>query len=115
MIELRQDRRPPTQECMIQRVPTQDHSISTTETPKRLTLIEKLTIAQKEWRKFFDSTGTRRVNRDIEISVENQRTNNYWGDELKEKEEGILRVYSSNVNVLLLTDKVDNMINIAWH
>ena len=69
---------------------------------RTLTAIERLNIAQTEWRKIFsqtiDDTGSQRVNREIQISVENQRSNQTWGDELLPKGQGMFRVYASNVN-----------------
>jgi hypothetical protein len=69
---------------------------------RTLTVIERLNIAQTEWRKIFsqtiDDTGSQRVNREIQISVENQRSNQTWGDELLPKGRGMFRVYASNVN-----------------
>jgi hypothetical protein len=67
-----------------------------------LTALEKLNIALAEWRKIFtqtiDHTGLQRVNREIQLSVENQRTIQHWGDELEEKDHAVFRVYASDVN-----------------
>ena len=63
---------------------------------------EQLETAKTKWRQIFsrtkDSTEAQRNTRQPILSVENQRTNTYWGDELKEKDDDILRVYSGNVN-----------------
>jgi hypothetical protein len=69
-----------------------------TETPKQYTNTEQLSIAQTEWRRTENSTEIQSAHRETNISRANQRTNKYWGDELKAKEEGTLRVYSGNVN-----------------
>ena len=96
----------PTNSAMQQQaVPNQIHQTNQSM-PQRLTLLEKLKIAQTEWQKIFtqtiDDTGSQNVNREIFLSADNQRLNRYWGDELQEKGHGIFRVYASNVNVFTM-------------
>ena len=38
------------------------------------------------------------VNREIVLTADNMRMNTFWGDELEEKGENVLRVYVANVN-----------------
>jgi hypothetical protein len=70
-----------------------------------LSTIQRLEIAQAEWRKVLaaDPSATESpVNREMLLRSDNLRTNTFWGDELKEKDEGTLRVYAANVNGLSL-------------
>jgi hypothetical protein len=67
----------------------------------RLTALQRLEIAQSEWRKVLNpnaTPGAPAVNREILLTTINMRTNVYWGDELKEKTEGTIRVMAANVN-----------------
>ena len=72
-----------------------NQSRQTSPHPTRgLTLLEKLHKAQTEWRKIFTQTidvtpGSQIVNLEMFLSVDNQRLNRFWGDELKEKGDGI--------------------------
>ena len=70
-----------------------------------ITLVETNTpqnIARTLWRDFFDNvrrmTAERQIEREETYTVNNQRENHHWGDELKEKHDGILRVYCINAN-----------------
>ena len=67
----------------------------------RLNALQRLEIAQTEWRKVLNpnaTPGAPAVNRAIVLSTSNMRTNVYWGDEMSDKEEGNIRVLSANVN-----------------
>jgi hypothetical protein len=65
-------------------------------------VMEKINIAQAEWRKMFtqtiDDTGITCVNREIQLSLSNQQSNQYWGDKLDNKGHGMIRVYAANAN-----------------
>jgi hypothetical protein len=107
----------PTNSAMQQQaVPNQIHQTNQSM-PQRLTLLEKLKIAQTEWRKIFtqtiDDTGSQNVNREIFLSADNQRLNRYWGDELQEK----ATEYSECMHQMLMslpwTDEEDSLTNIA--
>lgn len=66
-----------------------------------LSAIQRLEIAQAEWRKVLaadPNTTESPVNREMLLISDNLHTNTFWGDELGEKDEGILRVYAANVN-----------------
>jgi exonuclease III len=56
------------------------------------------------WRDFFqrhrENSETNNTTRDTILTSTNQRENKYWGDELQEKEQGMMRIYSINVNGL---------------
>jgi exonuclease III len=67
----------------------------------RLNALQRLEIAQTEWRKVLNpnaTPGAPAVNRAIILPTSNMRTNVYWGDEMTDKEEGNIRVLSANVN-----------------
>jgi hypothetical protein len=59
-------------------------------------------IALTLWRDFFTRNRENKQNRqeqqELIMTVQNQRINNPWGDELREKPDGITRIYSINVN-----------------
>ena len=77
---------------------TATHPNSTTI---RLTVLQRLEIAQAEWRKVLNpntTPGAPAVNREIVLTTINMRTNVYWGDELKEKAGDTIRVLAANVN-----------------
>jgi hypothetical protein len=68
-----------------------------------LSAIQRLEIAQAEWRKVLaaDPNATESpVNCEMLLTSDNKRTNTFWGDKLGEKDEGILTVYAANVNGL---------------
>ena len=54
------------------------------------------------WRDFFqrhrENSEIRNTTRDTILTSTNQRENKYWGDELQTKEQGMMRIYSINVN-----------------
>lgn len=63
--------------------------------------------AQIDWNSFFlaqqsHSSRIRDGNRQIQLSVENQRTNSQWGDPLEEKSESTTRIYALNLNRLTI-------------
>jgi hypothetical protein len=67
----------------------------------RLTALQRLEIAQAEWRKVLNpnaNPGTPAVNREITLTALNMRSNVYWGDEVTEKADGTIRVLAANVN-----------------
>jgi hypothetical protein len=68
---------------------------------ENLSVIQRLAIAQAEWRKVLaadpNATGNP-VNREIVLTADNMRINTFWGDELKEKGDDVLRLYVANVN-----------------
>jgi hypothetical protein len=72
---------------------------------ENLSDIQRLEIAQAEWRKVLaadpNATGNP-VNREIVLTADNMRTKTFWGDELEEKGEDVLKVYVANVNGFLL-------------
>ena len=59
-------------------------------------------VTASDWTDFFarQSAILREAdgNRPIQLSIENQRTNNPWGDPLVKKSDNITRIYSLNVN-----------------
>jgi hypothetical protein len=67
-----------------------------------LSAVDRLYIAQTEWRKIItqtiDDTGAAPANREIQLSTTNQRKNYHWGDEIQNKRDGMLRVYAANAN-----------------
>lgn len=69
---------------------------------ENLSVIQRLEIAQAEWRKVLsaDPNATSNpVNREIVLTADNMRMNTFWGDKLEEKQgENALRVYVANVN-----------------
>jgi hypothetical protein len=67
----------------------------------RLTALQRLEIAQAEWKEVLDpnaTPGTPTVNREITLTTLNMRSNVYWGGELKEKADDSIRVLAANVN-----------------
>ena len=61
------------------------------------------TQAQRDWRDFFarqhaNPDRVRNGHRPVQLSVENQRANDPWGDMLEEKQDSTTRVYSLNAN-----------------
>ena len=80
--------------------------VNTHETNHQRT--QQLTRAQREWQALFsgsDETEDVRVsdgNRPIQLSIENQRANVHWGDELGEKPDTSTRIYVLNVHGLSL-------------
>jgi hypothetical protein len=81
---------------------TQRRQPSEDQRTPSLTVMERLNIAQTEWRKIFtqtiDDTGVTSVNREIQLSTTNQCNNTHWGDKMEIKSDGTLRVYAANVN-----------------
>ena len=67
----------------------------------RLTALQRLEIAQAEWKKVLNpnaTPGVPSVNREIVLTTINRRSKVYWGDELKEKAEDTIRIPAANVN-----------------
>jgi hypothetical protein len=67
----------------------------------RLTALQRLEIAQAEWRKVLNpnaTPGTPAVNRETTLTALNIRSNVYWGDEVTEKVDETSRVLAANVN-----------------
>ena len=62
----------------------------------------RLSVAQIEWRKILDSQAQRPNHSMSHLSTENLATNTAWGDDLKDKEDSVFRVYGQNVNGLSL-------------
>ena len=86
--------------------PVQPHTDSQQATTisirtENLSVIQMIEIAQAEWRKVLaadpNATGNP-VNREIVLTADNMRINTFWGDELKEKGDDVLRLYVANVN-----------------
>jgi hypothetical protein len=81
-------------------------SINIQETiPQRTQLLSQ---AQRAWQALFsaredaDEIRVRDGNRPIQLSIENQRENVHWGDELGEKPDNVTRMYVLNVHRLSL-------------
>jgi exonuclease III len=67
----------------------------------RLTALQRLEIAQAEWRKVLNpnaTPGAPAVNREITLTTLNMRSNVCWGDELNEKSDNTIRILAANVN-----------------
>jgi hypothetical protein len=78
--------------------------------PQQLTTQQQLLQAQRLWKAMFrTSTGipTTDSQRPIVLSVENQRANSSWGDQLGEKQDGVTRIYGMNVKVYNLIREAD--------
>lgn len=63
----------------------------------------RLQVAQVEWSKIFDQQQNHKRReefrtRDPVFKHCGNKTNDKWGDEMEEKERGVLRIYSQNVN-----------------
>ena len=87
----------PTRPHTVSQQPTTTMSIRT----ENLSVIQRLAIAQAEWRKVLSANPNATdnpVNRELVLTADNMRTNKFWGDELIEKGEDVLRVYAANVN-----------------
>ena len=83
-------------------------STSTLDGTQLETPLDRLQRAQEIWTAMFQShTNTPNAdgNRPIALSVENQRSNEPWGDELGPKSESITRIYGMNVNGLRLDQR----------
>jgi hypothetical protein len=77
----------------------QDNNTSNAST----TVNERLQQAKEAWQRVFAAKnanveGNNIVNREIILTTENLRTNDYWGDKLTDKGEQTLRIYGANVN-----------------
>lgn len=71
------------------------------QTTPRLSVLQRLEIAQAEWKKVLNpnaTPGAPSVNREIALTTINMRSNVYWGDELNEKADDIIRILAANVN-----------------
>jgi exonuclease III len=67
----------------------------------QLTALQRLEIAQTEWRKVLNpnaTPGAPMVNREIRLTTVNARENVHWGDELQEKATDTIRILAANVN-----------------
>lgn len=70
-----------------------------------------MTNARKAWNRLLDNANRNDAfqvpdgNRPINLSLENQRDNEAWGDRLQEKPTGITRLYALNLNGLSLDQR----------
>jgi hypothetical protein len=91
---------------------SQQHTIPPHKNSRRHTIgqtaeqpLSRLRTAQAEWAKLIHSTKertTQRIMRPMQLTKENQRQNQEWGDIMQEKAGSVTRVYSLNLNGLSL-------------